>query len=156
MGNQVDIIEDPNKKPIDKSQDEVTALFSDGIDVTPENIVKLTQTVRTGMLRDITDHGRILPTDTDGVSMTLSILKDMDQTALTTSKLAIEENKANSAAQVASVADRILASLALGSSKGPARDMEGSFELPAVDLVPGEDSQGETMLNPDVWLKDRD
>lgn len=156
MSDQVEFVEDEQKPVVKKGQDEVTAVFDGDITTDPEAIVKLTQVVRTGMLREITDHGRILPTDTDGVSMTLSILKDMDHTALTTSKLAIEDKKANSAAQVASVADQILSKLALGKAQGPSRVMEETFELPPVEMVDGEDTQGESSLNPDDWLKDRD
>lgn len=158
MSEQFETIEESRQVPtqVPKGEDEITSVFSGDIDVTPEKVVELTQTVRTGILREITDHGRRLPTDAEGITTALSIMKDMDQTALTTSKLNIEETKANTAAQVAAVADQILAKMSLGKVTGAPRAMEETFELPEVELQPGEDTQGEAALNPDEWLKDRD
>lgn len=157
MTSQVEFVEDENKVPVNKTDDVIDAVCSGEIDVTPEHVVKTTQVIRTGILREITDHGRRLPTDAEGVAMALSVMKDMDQTALTTAKLAIEETKANSASQVAAIADQILSKLSLGTAPvSTPRDIESTFELPDVDLVPGEDLQGETNLNPEEWLADRD
>lgn len=90
--------------------------------------------------------------------MTLDILKDMDATALTSSKLNIEEQKANSAAQVAEMADALISKLSLGSAPPTAapRDLESTFELPEVEIVEGELEQGEQSQNPDAWLSDRE
>ncbi len=155
MSNEVEFIhstDEKEKRVVDK---DVQTVLSGEVDVTPENVVKVTQMVRTGILRQITDHGTRLPTDDDGIKTALNVLRDMDHTALTTSKLDIEEKKANSAAQVAAIADNILSKMSLGQGSVK-NNIESEIDLPEVDLLDGEIDQGEKSLNPDVWLMDRE
>lgn len=156
MSDQVEFIESEKKVTENVVDSDVTTVLSGQIDVTPENVVKMTQVVRGGILKKITDHGTRLPTDADEIATTLAILKDMDHTALTTSKLNIEEQKANTANQVAAVADRLLAKMAFGTSNPTPRNIEQDIELPEVPMLDGEGDQGEISLNPDEWLVDRD
>lgn len=155
MSNEVEFIDATNKAVPGVDDPDVHTALSGELDVTPEQIVKVTQTVRTGILRKITDHGTRLPTDDDGIKTTLNLLRDMDHTALTTSKLDIEEKRANSAAQVAAIADSIISKMSLGQGQIK-NDVESTLELPDVDLLEGEIDQGEISLNPDEWLADRD
>lgn len=156
MSDKVEFIESEKKIKEEIVDTDVTTVLSGEIDVTPENIVKMTQVVRGGILKKITDHGTRLPTDADEVATTLAILKDMDHTALTTSKLNIEEQKANTASQVAAVADSILSRMAFGTGNPVPRNIEEDIELPDVPMLDGEGDQGEISLNPDEWLVDRD
>lgn len=155
MSNEVEFIHGADKEEKQIDNQDVNAVLSGEIDTTPENIVNMTQIVRTGILRKMTDHGTRLPTDEDELKMTLTLLKDMDHTALTTSKLNIEEKRANSAGQVAAVADAILAKMTLGAANVKS-DIESTIDLPEVDLLDGELDQGEKSLNPDTWLADRE
>lgn len=155
MVGEVEFINDTKEAVVEEEDENVHSVLSGEIDVAPENIVQMTQMVRTGILRKITDHGTRLPTDEDGVKLTLNILRDMDHTALTTSKLQIDEKKANAAGQVAAIADSILSKMNIGGTIVK-NNIEESLELPEVDLIEGEIDQGELSLNPDEWLKDRD
>lgn len=156
MSDKVEFIESEKKIKEEIVDTDVTTVLSGEIDVTPENIVKMTQVVRGGILKKITDHGTRLPTDADEVATTLAILKDMDHTALTTSKLNIEEQRANTASQVAAVADSILSRMTFGTGNPVPRNIEEDIELPDVPMLDGEGDQGEISLNPDEWLVDRD
>lgn len=138
------------------SEDVVNVLTGD-IQVDPDKVIKATQTVRTGILRELTAHGTYLPTDKDTLVMTMQLMRDMDSTAQTSTKLNIDEKNTVNAANVAALADMIITRSNIGSGLKVERpDPMTGVVLPDVELTHEESVQGESPLSPDDWLADRD
>lgn len=153
---------DDTTKPVQKEitpgiNESVVDVLTGEIKIDPEKIINTTQTVRTGILREITGHGTYLPTDKDTLVMTMQLMRDMDNTAQTATKLNIDEKNSVNSANVAALADMIIARSNIGSGVPTARpDPMLDIILPDVDLSAEELVQGESPLAPDDWLSDRD
>lgn len=125
--------------------------------VAPGDVVKFTQQLLFKAALDRTSNGTQVPVDMTELSM---ILRDMNQTALTTRKLdQEEEGLINQRAMVDAYAE--LRNLAHGKNlytdEGKVTrqvDPYADVALPEVTLVDGELHQGELPLNPDDFLPD--
>lgn len=120
--------------------------------VDPAEVVKFTQRLRYQIVDNLTNQGTYIPNDPKELAM---VLKDMDQSALTQRKLNIEEQGSNNGRQSLEAYQQLRAML--GSKPffvegGPRRDPTAGLELPPVTLVPGEDAQGERVLNIDDYV----
>lgn len=119
----------------------------------PEDIVRLTQNVRMGILKNITGHGKALPKGDDEIKLTLQLMKDMDVTAQNTVKLKIEEGNAQNVSEIAGMASMFKAKLAeLASGASRMGSVTDGLILPDIDIVEGELEQGERTVNPDEYL----
>ena len=135
----------------------VTNVLTGDINTDPDKIIKTTQTVRTGILRELTNHGTYLPTDKDTLLMTMQLMRDMDGTAQTATKLNIDANTSVNSANVAALADMIIMRSNIGNQKTSDRpDPMAGVELPVIEFTLDEITQGETPLSPDDWIEDRD
>lgn len=121
-------------------------------DVSPSEVVKYTQRLRYQMVDDITQNGTVVRGDSKEL---LSVLKDMDASALTQRKLNIEEGNQQDG-RVAIEAFRklqvMLSSDPIQVPQGRRRLPTDGVALPEVTLVPGEDHQGEQSLNIDDYV----
>lgn len=136
---------------------EVTDVLVGDVNIDPERVIKTTQTVRTGILRELTNHGSYLPTDKDTLVMTMQLMRDMDSTAQNSIKLNIDEKNSVNAANVANLADMIIARTNLGTpSAGLRKDPTVGLELPVITVTSEETAQGEVPLTADDWIEDRD
>lgn len=128
--------------------------------VEPEDVVKRTQRLRHRIVDELTDNGRRIP---DDPLMLLNVLRDMDQSALTTRKLNIEEKGANDGRKALETFERLESLLggkdpfrksdkeviALPSRKS---DVYQGVNAPEVELNPGEEYQGEQVLKLSDYL----
>lgn len=123
-------------------------------DVDPSEVVKFTQRLRYQMVGDLTDHGGNIRGDNKELA---SLLRDMDRSALTQRELNIQEDSR----QDGRVAIEAYAKFRGLVGKDPftqggtvqrRRDPTEGVVLPQVELVPGEDHQGEFALNIDDYV----
>lgn len=138
---------------------ESTDLIQPGVDheqdTDPNAVVKYTQNMRYRIVNDLTNNGTKIPDKIGDLAM---VLRDMDQSALTTRKLNIEERAANDGKRTLEAFDKLQAILGgrnpfQADGGGPipvaARTDHPTqgLALPQVQLKPGEDHQGEHQLN---------
>lgn len=136
---------------------EVTDVLTGDVNIDPERVIKATQTVRTGILRELTNHGTYLPTDKESLTLTMQLMRDMDTTAQNSIKLNIEEKNSVNAANVATLADMIISRTNMGSlPNGVRRDPTLGLELPVLVVTDEEIAQGEVPLSAEEWIEDRD
>jgi hypothetical protein len=123
-------------------------------DVDPGEVVKFTQRLRYQMVGDLTNHGAKISGDNKELA---SLLRDMDRSALTQRELNIQEDSR----QDGRVAIEAYAKFRGLVGKDPftqggtvqrRRDPTEGVVLPQVELVPGEDHQGEFALNIDDYV----
>lgn len=121
-------------------------------DVSPSEVVKFTQRLRYKMVDDLTNNGEVVRGDSKEL---LSVLKDMDASALTQRKLNIEEGNQQDG-RVAIEAFRKLQTMLradpIDIPQTRRRLPTDGVALPEVSLVPGEDHQGEQSLNIDDYV----
>lgn len=136
----------------------IQSAMTGDITVRPDHVVQMTQVLRTGILRQITDHGSRLPTGGDELKDVLSVLRDLDHTAQTTSKLDIDRSSADNAARIGSLADSIISKMTFTGPAGATRVQapDEGLDLPKVNLNSGESDIGEVPMAPDVWIQDRE
>lgn len=129
-------------------------------DVSPEAVTRFTQKVRYAVFNDMTKQGTALPSDPKEL---LLLMRDMDNSALLTRKLDIEEKSGNDAK------DAVAAAKQLTEMFGGKRDVfkgvsapvsvqrltpVNDKDLPAITYVPGERDQGEQILDASQFLPD--
>ncbi len=135
---------------------DVSTVFEKEITSNPEEIVKTTQAIRVGFLKQMTDHGRKLPSCEDDVKLTLQLMRDMDNTAQTASKLAIEDRAAGSAEEVARLSLAFAAQLKnVSSGQVRINKLEDDIVLPEFEFDKAELEQGEAPLEQDTYIGDR-
>ncbi len=132
---------------------DVSSAFTDADATKPEDVIKVTQNVRMGILKMLTDHGASLPTDEDSIKLALSLMGSMDATAQNSAKLKIEEGNSKSVAEIAGLAavfKQNYKDITDGASRiGSAMD---NVLLPEITLIEGELDQGEVSVSPDDYL----
>lgn len=115
----------------------------------PNEVVKFTQQLRYRVVDQLTEHGTKIPGDSAEL---MSVLRDMDNSALTTRKLNIEEKSANDGRRTIQLYRELrqlfgTATPLADGDGGPDRNPASGVVLPDVEMVPGEDFQGEQPLN---------
>lgn len=114
----------------------------------PADILKFTQNLRYQIVDDLLGPEKRIPADIRDLA---SIMRDMDQAALTTRKLDIEESDATDGRLAIDTFRRLKQMIATDRDESkPAirtRDPLGNVLLPDVSFIPGEDAQGENILN---------
>lgn len=140
-------------------QDSVFDEDVDDAQLEPGAIVKLTQRVRLRALNELTDNGREV---TKNLGDTMQLLRDLDQAALTTRKLNIEEKSSDDGRAARESFDKLVGMLGdrspyeapkeVGNESAPPPPRTRS-PLPQnhvkrpVSLNQGEDAQGEQVLS---------
>lgn len=125
------------------------------IDVDPQAVLAFTQTLRFRRVHENTQNGKVLPAD---FGETMELLKQMDNSALTTRKLNIEEKAGTNARTMLDAYDRLIEAVGDGvlrsDNKGPipvaqrlTSPLEGTHLPVQPRLAIGEDAQGEVALN---------
>lgn len=133
----------------------------DNLDTSPGSITTLSQKIRLQILAEMTDNGKFLPSDTKDLR---SLLQEMDNSALLSRKLDIEEKSGNDAKDAVEAAKRLREIFGGGGrtvfkgvdaplAEQRLREISDS-ELPVVTYVQGERDQGEQPLNADDFLRD--
>lgn len=124
-------------------------------DTDPSAIVKFTQNLRYKIVKEMTSDGTYIP---DKPGDLLLVLRDMDQSALTTRKLNIDEQGISDGRRTIDAYNRLEELLGgrnpfaisddnvipVAVRAGP---LNQNLTLPQVVLRPGEDHQGEHSLN---------
>lgn len=123
-------------------------------DVDPGEVVKFTQRLRYQMVGDLTDHGGNIRGDNKELA---SLLRDMDRSALTQRELNIQEDSRQDGRMAIEAYAKFRGMLGAepfsqGGTVTRRRDPTEGLILPQVELVPGEDHQGEYALNIDDYV----
>lgn len=123
-------------------------------DVDPGEVVKFTQRLRYQMVGDLTDHGGNIRGDNKELA---SLLRDMDRSALTQRELNIQEDSRQDGRLAIEAYAKFRGMLGAepfsqGGTITRRRDPTEGLVLPQVELVPGEDHQGEQSLNIDDYV----
>jgi len=123
-------------------------------DVDPGEVVKFTQRLRYQMVGDLTDHGGNIRGDNKELA---SLLRDMDRSALTQRELNIQEDNRQDGRVAIEAYAKFRGMLgkdpfSQGGEVQRRRDPTEGLILPHVELVPGEDQQGEQSLNIDDYV----
>lgn len=141
--------ENENPNPVETPVIEVLDKEKDGniqlIDMSDDDVFRLTQSARYALVQEMTKHGKP-PTDFERGTLFLSTLDSMDKQVINRAKLHIEDEKAKSDDQFRAIMVQILndngmrnASIANGYSPEQAT---GEFTLPEelrnIELVPGQ------------------
>lgn len=116
----------------------------------PNEVVKFTQQLRYRVVDNLTQGGTHIPADSAEL---MSVLRDMDNSALTTRKLNIEEKSANDGRKTIQMYRELRSMfgnatpLAGGGDSDSRPDPTQGVSIPEVPMIPGEDFQGEQALN---------
>lgn len=124
--------------------------------VDPNDVVKFTQQMLFKAALERTNSGTMTPGDMTELSM---LLRDMNTTALTTRKLDQEEKELNNQRALVETFKQLESMLDGKNIYGTgvvSRDTDpyANVELPSVEILSTELTQGEQALNPDLYLRD--
>ncbi len=130
--------------------------ISDSVD--PSDIIKTTQSIRVAMVKQELQHG-VPKVDKDANTL-LQVLRDMDQAALTTRKIDVDERQVNESERLAQAQNELLRMLGgknpfavdITSGNTPPAPVRQAPELPTPPLVPDVTTQGTQPVNYDDFV----
>jgi len=128
--------------------------------VDPSDIIKTTQGIRVAMVKKHLKGG-VPHIDKDAITF-LQVLRDLDQAALTTRKIDVEERQVNESERLAQAQNALLGMLGgrnpfavdlVTGNKGPVAERpDAAAVLPAPPLVPDVTAQGTQPVNYDDFV----
>jgi len=128
--------------------------------VDPSDIIKTTQGIRVAMVKETLKRG--VPTIDKDANTFLQVLRDLDQAALTTRKIDVEERQVNESERLAQAQNELLrmlggknpfaVDLTGGTVKPNAPRRDASVDLPTPPLVPDVTTQGTQPVNYDDFV----
>jgi len=132
-------------------------IISESVD--PSDIIKTTQSIRVAMVKNELKRG--VPKVDKDANTFLQVLRDMDQAALTTRKIDVDERQVNESERLAQAQNELLrmlggknpfaVDLTSGSTPPPTTRRE-TPALPAAPLVPDVTTQGTQPVNYDDFV----
>ena len=130
------------------SEQIIDQLAANGPSTDPNDVVKFTQQLRYRIVDELTADRTTIPQDTAALA---GILRDMDQSALTSRKLNIEEASANDGKRFLETLRRVKDAFAgqnpLVTQEPKEVNPLAGVNIPEIEISPLEAAQGEQPLN---------
>lgn len=139
---------------------QVYNLIKDVVTGSDNQLLDMTQTIRTGIVRNLTKGNQEVPEDPKEVGILLEVMKDIDRTALAKTKIASDVAKGNQDREAMLLMAKIAAKTSVKDnpmrSLTPVDNVEQTFDprqLPAPNFVKGEMEVGVEVENFDSFIE---